>query len=125
VADARDAGIDCVRRAFAEGRTLHGWEVDDAVRDVIDRAGYGDYFVHRTGHSIGQETHGNGANMDNLETRDERRVLRRTCFSIEPGIYLPEFGVRSEVDVYVDERGEVHVTGGEPQREVLALLEAF
>ena len=65
---------------------------------MIEKAGYGEYFCHRTGHSIGQETHGNGANMDNLETREERRVMRRTCFSIEPGIYLPEFGVRSEVE---------------------------
>jgi Xaa-Pro aminopeptidase len=92
---------------------------------VIDRAGYGQYFVHRTGHSIGQETHGNGANMDNLETREERRVMRRTCFSIEPGIYLPEFGVRSEVNVFVDAAGAVHVTGGEPQQAVLPILKAF
>ena len=67
---------------------------------------------NRTGHSIGQETHGNGANMDDLETREERQVMRQTCFSVEPGIYLPEFGVRSEVDVFVDTLGEVHVTGG-------------
>jgi Xaa-Pro aminopeptidase len=115
VAAARDAGIDCVKRAYAEGRPLQGWEVDQATRDVIERAGHGSDFVHRTGHSIGQETHGNGANMDNLETREERRVMRRTCFSIEPGIYLPEFGVRSEVNVFVDKDGQVHVTGGEPQ----------
>ena len=79
-----------------------GWEVDQACRDVIDQAGYGQYFIHRTGHSIGQEVHGNGANIDNLETREERPILPRTCFSIEPGIYLPEFGVRSEVDVLID-----------------------
>ena len=76
--------------------------MDQAARDVIEQAGYGEYFCHRTGHSIGQETHGNGANMDNLETHEERRVLPRTCFSVEPGIYLPEFGVRSEVNVFVD-----------------------
>jgi len=122
VAAARDAAIDCVRGAFATERTLQGWEVDQATRDVITAAGYGDYFVHRTGHSIGQETHGNGANMDNLETREERRVMRRTCFSVEPGIYLPEFGVRSEVDVYVDGEGNVHVTGGPLQTSVLAIL---
>ena len=87
------------------GEPLQGWQVDQAARDVIEQAGYGEYFVHRTGHSIGQETHGNGANMDNLETHEERRVLRRTCFSIEPGIYLPEFGVRSEVNVFVDAAG--------------------
>jgi Xaa-Pro aminopeptidase len=122
VAKARDAGIACVQQAFAEGRVLQGWQVDDATRKVIDAAGYGEQFCHRTGHSIGQETHGNGANMDNLETREERRVLRRTCFSIEPGIYLPEFGVRSEVNVYIDGQGKVHVTGGDPQTSVTPLL---
>lgn len=122
VARARDAGIAKVKSAFAAGQTLLGWEVDKATREVIDQAGYGEYFCHRTGHSIGQEVHGNGANMDGLETREDRRVMRRTCFSIEPGIYLPEFGVRSEVDVFVDKDGKVHVTGGEPQTEVAALL---
>ena len=75
VARARDAAIACVRAAFAAGRPLQGWEVDDACREVIDDAGYGDYFIHRTGHNIGQEVHGNGANMDNLETHEERLVL--------------------------------------------------
>lgn len=124
VAAARDAGVECVRDAFRKKRPLHGWEVDDATREVIRKAGYGDYFVHRTGHSIGQETHGNGANMDNLETHDERLVMKRTCFSVEPGIYLPEFGVRCEVDVYIDGDGEVHVTGG-PQSEVLPILAKY
>ena len=122
VARARDAAIARVREAFAARRPLQGWEVDQAARDVIEQAGYGQYFCHRTGHSIGQETHGNGANMDNLETHEERRVLPRTCFSIEPGIYLPEFGVRSEVDVFVDGQERVHVTGGDPQTEVVPLL---
>jgi Xaa-Pro aminopeptidase len=123
VAAARDAAIDCVRRAFAEQRPLCGWEVDDAARQVIERAGYGQFFVHRTGHSIGQEVHGNGANMDNLETREERRVLPGSCFSVEPGIYLPnDFGVRSEVDVFVDRQGQVHVTAGELQTEVVSIL---
>jgi Xaa-Pro aminopeptidase len=122
VADARDAAIACVREAFGANRLLQGWEVDQATREVIQRAGYGEFFVHRTGHSIGQEVHGNGANMDNLETREERRVMRRTCFSVEPGIYLPEFGVRSEVNVFVDAAGKVHVTGGEPQQSVRAIL---
>lgn len=124
VAAARDAGVDCVRKAFADKRPLHGWEVDDATRQVIQKAGYGDYFVHRTGHSIGQETHGNGANMDNLETHDERLIMKRTCFSVEPGIYLPEFGVRCEVDVFIDGDGEVHVTGG-PQSDVLPILATY
>ncbi len=122
VAKARDAAINTVREAFRKGTPLQGWQVDQAARQVIDDAGYGEYFCHRTGHSIGQETHGNGANMDNLETHEERRVLPRSCFSVEPGIYLPEFGVRSEVNVFVDKQQNVHVTGGDPQREVVALL---
>ena len=92
---------------------------------MIDEAGYGQYFVHRTGHNIGQETHGNGANMDDLETRDDRRILPRTCFSIEPGIYLPEFGVRSEVNVFIDGAGQVHVTGGELQKAIVPILAQY
>ena len=123
VANARDAAITCVRDAYAAGRPLHGWEVDDAGRRVIDDAGYGAHFIHRIGHNIGQEVHGNGANMDNLETHDERLVLRGTCFSIEPGIYFDEFGVRSEINVFIDGSGAVHVTGG-LQSTVLPILAA-
>lgn len=112
VADSRDAAIDLVRRRFEEGSPLRGYEVDDAARDVIRRAGYESQFTHRTGHNIGQEVHGNGAHMDDLETRDERLVLPRTCFSIEPGIYFEDFGIRSEVNVFVDAARTVHVTGG-------------
>lgn len=122
VAAARDAAIQTVRDASAANRPLHGWEVDDACRRVIEDAGYGAYFVHRTGHSIGQEVHGNGANMDNLETREERLVMRNTCFSVEPGIYLPEFGVRTEINVFVGPDGTVHVTGGELQTEIVPIL---
>ena len=122
VARARDAAIAKVQEAFRGKTPLQGWQVDQAARQIIEQAGYGDFFYHRTGHSIGQETHGNGANMDNLETREERRVLPRTCFSIEPGIYLPEFGVRSEVNVFIDAQNQVHVTGGPPQTEVVPLL---
>ncbi|OAI55107.1 hypothetical protein AYO44_02915 [Planctomycetaceae bacterium SCGC AG-212-F19] len=122
VAKARDAAIAKVQEAFRTKTPLQGWQVDDAARNVIEQAGYGQYFCHRTGHSIGQEVHGNGANMDNLETREERRVLPRTCFSVEPGIYLPEFGIRSEVDVYVDKDSTVHVTGGTPQTAIVPLL---
>lgn len=118
VAAGRDAAIQRVRDAFASGETLQGWQVDRACRDVIEKAGYGEAFVHRTGHSIGEETHGNGANIDDLETRETRRVLPRSCFSVEPGIYLPEFGIRSEVDVFVDASGTVHVTGGDIQRAI-------
>ena len=125
VAAARDAAIALVKSRFAVGRNLHGWEVDQAARDVIEQASYGDQFVHRTGHSIGQETHGNGANMDNLETHEERLVLRRTCFSIEPGIYLPDFGVRSEVNLFIDAGGEVHVTGGALQTRIVPVLAEF
>jgi Xaa-Pro aminopeptidase len=125
VAKARDAAIDRVRTAYARQEALQGWQVDQAARDVIEQAGHGSHFVHRTGHSIGQETHGNGANMDNLETHEERRVLPRTCFSVEPGIYLPEFGVRSEVNVFVDVKNRVHVTGGDAQTAVVPILKAY
>lgn len=123
VAAARDASIKLVRDAMSSGRDLQGWEVDQAARDVIDSAGYGHAYIHRTGHNIGQETHGNGAHMDNLETREERLVLPETCFSVEPGIYLPESGIgmRSEVDVFVDAQKQVHVTGG-LQMKILPVL---
>ena len=108
VRDARDVGIRTVQEAFAAKRTLHGWEVDKAVREFIDGKGYGQYFIHRTGHSIANDIHGNGANLDNLETKDDRRILPDTCFSVEPGIYLPEFGVRSEINMMIrDGKGEV------------------
>jgi Xaa-Pro aminopeptidase len=122
VRDARDAAANFVKDAFSAGKTIHGWQVDDVCRSVIQKAGYGEYFIHRTGHNIHTEVHGNGANIDNLETRDDRVLIPRTCFSIEPGIYLEgKFGVRSEIDVYVGEN-EARVTGGEPQREVVAIL---
>jgi Xaa-Pro dipeptidase len=125
VAAGRDAGIACVRTAFQDGRPLQGWEVDDATRNVIEAAGYGEYFCHRTGHSMGQETHGNGTHIDNLETHETRLVLPNTLFTIEPGIYLPEFGVRSEVDIYIHADGTVEVTGGPIQTEVVAILNDF
>ncbi len=125
VAAARDAGIAAVRGAYASGRPIRGYEVDDACRRVIVEAGYGEYFVHRTGHNIGENTHGNGAHMDNLETHEERLVSRRTLFSIEPGIYLPEFGIRSEVNVFVDVGGTVHVTGGALQQAVCSILAEY
>jgi Xaa-Pro aminopeptidase len=121
VAASRDAGIKLVEDAFAEGRALQGWEVDQASRDVIDKSGHGEFFIHRTGHNIGIETHGNGAHMDNLETKEERLVMPNTCFSIEPGIYMKPFGVRLEVNVFVDGESKVHVTGG-VQTEVLPIL---
>jgi Xaa-Pro dipeptidase len=120
VREGRDRAVEFVREAIAEGRAIRGWEVDRVARESIRKAGYAKYFLHRTGHSIGQEVHGNGANMDGLETRDDRKIVPRTCFSIEPGIYLPVFGVRSEVNVYVSER-EARVTGA-IQEEILPLL---
>ena len=118
VRDARDAAIDRVTRAISEKQDLRGYQVDDACRAVIEKAGFGEYFTHRTGHSIGIEVHGNGANMDNFENHDERRVTPFTCFSIEPGIYLPEFGVRSEVNMFIADDHKAHVTG-EIQRDIV------
>ncbi len=117
----RDAAVTFVRERVSRGDFPCGWEVDEVCRDVIRSAGYGDRFLHRTGHSIGEEVHGNGANIDNLETQDGRRLLPRTCFSIEPGIYLAgEFGIRSELDVYVSER-EVFVFGQPLQSEIVPI----
>jgi Xaa-Pro dipeptidase len=111
VRDARDAAIEAVRSAFTDGgHPIAGFEADDAARNVIRNAGYGEYFTHRTGHNIGAELHGGGAHLDNLETHDDRRILPFTCFSVEPGIYLPEFGIRSEVNM-ITTRDHAVVTG--------------
>jgi Xaa-Pro dipeptidase len=117
---ARDAAVNFVRESISAGRAIEGWQVDRVAREVIRKAGYAKQFIHRTGHNIGQEVHGAGANMDDMESHDVRRIIPRTCFSIEPGIYQPEFGVRTEVNVYVGEK-EAGVTGA-VQDEVLALL---
>ena len=119
VKQARDAGVEKVKAAISAGQKIAGWEVDKATRDVIETAGYGKYFIHRTGHSIATEVHGNGANMDNLEIHDERQILPNTCFSVEPGIYLPEFGVRSEVNVMV--RKDAAEVTGKVQRELVII----
>ena len=116
---ARDAAIARVQQAFAEGRSICGYEADDAARAVIHAAGFGEYFTHRTGHNIGNQIHGPGANLDNLETHDQRRLLPNTCFSVEPGIYLPEFGVRSEIDM-LTAPGKAWVTG-KIQRELVRI----
>jgi Xaa-Pro aminopeptidase len=121
VRDARDTGVACVREALAAGRTIRGCDVDDAARSVVREAGYGDRFLHRLGHSIGEETHANGVHLDNLETRDERRLLEGSLVSVEPGIYLDDFGVRSEVNLLID-GGKAVVTPASPQRELPALL---
>jgi Xaa-Pro dipeptidase len=119
VTGARDAAIAKVQSSIANGQPLHGWEVDDACRGHIREHGLAEYFVHRTGHSIGEEVHGSGANMDNLETHDERRVIPWTCFSVEPGVYLPEFGIRSEINMFIGDT-EARVTG-EKQEKMLLL----
>jgi Xaa-Pro aminopeptidase len=119
VRDARDVGVKTVLDAIAAGQHIAGWQVDRATRDYIQKAGYGDYFIHRTGHSIGTDVHSNGANMDDLEIHDERQILPNSCFSIEPGIYLPQFGVRSEVNILVrPKRAEVT---GKIQREIVTI----
>jgi Xaa-Pro dipeptidase len=119
VRNARDAAISAVEKAFAEGRAIRGFEADDAARDVIRAAEFAEYFTHRTGHNIAHEIHGPGAHLDNLETHDERQILANTCFSVEPGIYLPEFGVRSEIDM-VTAPGKAWVTG-KIQRELVRI----
>jgi Xaa-Pro aminopeptidase len=119
VRGARDAAINAVKSAFAESRPIQGFEADDAARAVIEKAGFGEYFTHRTGHNIGQEVHGVGANLDNLETHDVRLLLPNTLFSVEPGIYLPEFGVRSEIDM-MTAPGKAWVTG-RIQRELVRI----
>ena len=118
---ARDMGIAFVRERLAVGERVEGRQVDDVTRAVIMKAGYGDYFVHRTGHSIATVDHGNGANIDNFETQDERVLLTNTCCSIEPGIYLPEFGMRSEVDLLIHVN-DAEITGVPVQEEIVALL---
>jgi Xaa-Pro aminopeptidase len=119
VRGARDAAIEFVTKQIEARATVRGADVDDVSRAFIEARGYGPYFLHRTGHSIGYEVHGNGVNIDNLETRDSRTLIPGVCFSIEPGVYLPEFGVRSEIDMYVGE-GYAEVTG-DIQRELLLL----
>src|SRR5688500_16585845 len=122
VREARDAATDFVRSAVRDGKVIRAAQVDDVARGVIRRAGYAEQFTHRTGHSIGEEVHGNGANIDNFETRDSRRVIPRTVFSIEPGVYLEgRFGVRSEINVYVSER-DIEVTGQPVQTEIVPIL---
>ena len=123
VAAARDAALELVRAGARSGNLPAGFQVDDAARGVIARAGYGAQFIHRTGHSIAYEVHGNGAHLDNFETHDERRLIPHTGFSIEPGIYLPgEFGIRSEIDVYLDDHDAIVTGGNPPQKDLVPIL---
>jgi Xaa-Pro aminopeptidase len=121
VRDARDAAVDFVNTRFAKGKPCYGWEVDDACRAVVEKAGFGRQFLHRTGHSIGEETHGNGVNIDNLETKDERLLLPGCLFSIEPGIYLKgSMAVRTEINMFIGLDGVPEVTG-EVQRDLVLI----
>ena len=124
VREARDLAVEFIRESFALGEMVYGYAVDDLVRGYITQRGYGEFFIHRTGHSIGTEIHGNGVNIDNLETKDERALIPNVCFSIEPGIYLPQFGVRSEIDVFIADLTPegVVVTTLPAQEEVIMLL---
>jgi len=123
VSGARDAAVSYIRQAISQREPIQGWQVDDVTRNFINERGHGKDFIHRTGHSIGTEVHGNGANIDNLETQDRRSLIANTCFSIEPGVYLDEFGVRSEIDVYITDN-EV-IIGGQPiQTEVIPIIKS-
>ncbi len=123
VAEARDSAFNLLVDRFKAGKDIYGFELDDASRNVIVKEGFGDFFIHRTGHSITNSLHGSGAHLDNFETKDERLILPSTSFSIEPGIYLPgDFGIRSEIDIYITENKKVIQTGGKRQKEVLAIL---
>lgn len=123
VKGARDAAISFIKDMLRQEKPLYGWQIDDVCRNYIRERGYGEYFIHRTGHSIGEEVHGNGANLDNLETKDNRRILPRTCFSIEPGIYfVGDFGVRSEINCYITDKNDALITGTPLQQSVLPIL---
>ncbi len=123
VKGARDAAVNFLIESFSKGKLVRGCDVDDVARKHITDRGYGEFFIHRTGHSITEDLHGSGANMDNLETRDERTIIPQTAFSIEPGIYfLGDFGVRSEINVYVSKNQEIIVPGEPRQEEVIAIL---
>lgn len=124
VFDARDAALNFVKNNIENGKPLRGCDVDDVCRKVIVDAGYGEFFTHRTGHNIGEEVHGNGTHIDNLETKDERYLVKGSCFSIEPGIYLKDekIGFRSEIDVFIDDNGKIHVAG-DIQKEIIKIME--
>lgn len=119
VKTARDAAFEFTQSELAAGNTLQGWQVDRVARDVIEKAGFGDYFVHRLGHSLGHEVHSNGVNLDDWETHDTRQLIPGIGVTVEPGIYLPEFGVRLEMDVYVGKDGP-EITG-ERQDEIFQI----
>jgi Xaa-Pro aminopeptidase len=122
VKGARDSAVDYLRQRLVAGEVVRGCDVDDVTRRFIEEKGYGKYFIHRTGHNIGQEVHGNGTHIDNFETNDVRELIPETCFSIEPGIYLPgTFGIRLEIDVYLSRTREVVLLGDRVQKEIVTI----
>jgi Xaa-Pro aminopeptidase len=123
IAKARDTAYNLVKERFASNTPVYGWEVDKACREVVEQAGFGKYFIHRTGHNIGEQVHGNGTHIDNLETKDLRRIIPGSCFSIEPGIYIPDekLGFRTEIDVFVTDDGKVEVIG-DIQQKVIPIM---
>jgi len=123
VRSARDKALYTIDQAMKKKKIVHGWQVDNQVRKLIEDAGYGDYFIHRSGHSLGTELYGYGANLDNLESKDERKIIPQTCFSVEPGIYLKEYGMRSHLNVYVNENGAT-VYGQPLQDKIIPVLSA-
>src|SRR5258708_30073313 len=118
IARGRDAASALVERSAREGRELRGWEVDRAASDVLREAGYGERILHRTGHSLGETVHGNGVNMDDYETHDDRRLLPGTGFTIEPGVYFDDFGVRTEINIIVGD--EAATITGDVHKEIVA-----
>jgi Xaa-Pro dipeptidase len=119
VKGARDAAVKLVKDAFYNKKPIAGWQPDNAARAVIEKAGFGKFFTHRTGHSISNTLHGNGAHLDNLETHDERLILPNTCFSVEPGIYLDTFGIRSELNMITT--SERALVTGRVQQELVRI----
>lgn len=123
IRQARDTALQLVIERFGENKLVYGWEIDDACRQVIVDAGYGQYFIHRTGHNIAEEVHGNGTHIDNLETKDERKIINGSCFSIEPGIYMPDekIGFRTEIDAFITDEGSIKVVGA-VQEHIIKIL---
>jgi len=121
IREARDQAIDFIEKAVKAGKKIHGWQVDELARTIVRNAGYEGYFLHRTGHSIGRELNANGVNIDNLETRDDREIVPGSCFSIEPGLYFSDYGMHSEIDIYVDE-GNIHIYTQPLQQEIVPIL---
>jgi Xaa-Pro aminopeptidase len=122
ICNVRDLALGHIDKSIKNKKPIHGWEIDDLVRSHLKKAGYNSYFLHRTGHSIGRQVNDTGTNIDNLETRDERQIIAKTCFSIEPGLYFSDYGMRSEINVFVDEKG-AHVFTTPVQDKIHPILD--